>query len=73
MRTIYLAAAVVLLTGVAAQAAPTNLSGQQSTITYSTNSGVTSGFGNYARATSTVVYDPATDTYTIRDTALPTP
>ena len=68
MRTIYLAAAVVLLTGVAAQAAPTNLSGQQSTITYSTNSGVTSGFGNYARATSTVVYDPATDTYTIRDT-----
>jgi hypothetical protein len=29
---------------------------------------VTSSFGNYARATSTVVYDPVTNTYTIRDT-----
>ena len=68
MRTIYLAAAAALLTGVSAEAAPTNFSGQQSTITYSTKSGVTSGFGNYARATSSVVYDPATDTYTVRDT-----
>lgn len=68
MRSIYLAAVAALLTGVSAQAAPTNLSGQQSTITYSTKSGVTSGFGNYARATSAVVYDPATDTYTVRDT-----
>lgn len=68
MRTIYLAAAAALLTGVSAEAAPTNISGQQSTITYSTKSGVTSGFGNYARATSSVVYDPATDTYTVRDT-----
>ena len=46
----------------------TKLPAQQSTVKYSTKAGVTSGFGNYARATSTVVYDDATDTYTIRDT-----
>jgi hypothetical protein len=61
-------AAAALLISVSAQAAATNLPGQQSTVKYSTKSGVTSGFGNYARATSSVVYDPATDTYTIRDT-----
>lgn len=68
MRFTYPAAAAALLIGVSAQAAPTNVSAQQSTIKYSTKGGVTSGFGNYARATSTVVYDPVTDTYTIRDT-----
>lgn len=68
MRTTVPAAAVALLIGVPAQAAPSNVAAQQSTITYSTKSGVTSLFGNYTRATSTVVYDPATDTYTIRDT-----
>ena len=68
MRITYPAAAVALLIGVSAQAAPTNVAAQQSTIKYSTTGGVTSGFGNYARATSTVVYDPVADTYTIRDT-----
>lgn len=72
MRTIYPAAAAALLIGVSAQAAPTNVPAQQSTITYSTTGGVTSYYGNYARATSKVVYDPATDTYTIRDTGSPT-
>ena len=68
MRITYPAAAAALLIGASAQAAPTNVPAQQSTIKYSTTGGVTSGFGNWARATSTVVYDPATDTYTIRDT-----
>lgn len=61
-------AAATLLIGVSAQAAPTNVAAQQSTIKYSTTGGVTSGFGNYARATSTVVYDAVADTYTLRDT-----
>ncbi len=68
MRITLTAAAAALLISVSAQAASTNIPAQQSTITYSTKSGVTSGFGNYARATSTVVYDPVTNTYTIRDT-----
>jgi hypothetical protein len=68
MRTIYPAAAAALLIGASAQAAPVKIAAQQSTITYSTTAGTTSGFGNYARATSTVVYDAATDTYTVRDT-----
>ena len=68
MRITYPAAAAALLIGASAQAAPTNVPAQQSTIKYSTTGGVTSGFGNYARATSTVVYDPVADTYTIRDT-----
>lgn len=62
------AAAAALLIAASAQAAPTNVPALQSTVKYSTKSGVTSGFGNYARATSTVVYDPVADTYTIRDT-----
>jgi hypothetical protein len=68
MRTIYPAAAAVLLLSVSAQAAPTKIAAQQSTIKYSTTGATTSNYGNYARATSTVVYDPATDTYTVRDT-----
>jgi hypothetical protein len=68
MRILFSAAAAALLIGFSGSAGATNLPGQQSTIKYSTTSGVTSGFGNYARATSTVVYDPSTDTYTIRDT-----
>lgn len=68
MRITLTAAAAALLISVSTQAASTNIPGQQSTITYSTTGGVTSGFGNYARATSTVVYDPVTNTYTIRDT-----
>ena len=68
MRIMCPAAMAALLIGGSAEAATTNYPAQQSTIKYSTTSGVTSGFGNYARATSTVVYDPASDTYTIRDT-----
>jgi hypothetical protein len=68
MHVMYPAAAAALLITASAQAAPTNLPAQQSTIKYSTTAGVTSYFTNYARATSTVVYDPATNTYTIRDT-----
>src|SRR5690349_19312680 len=49
-----------------------NVPAQQSTIKYSTTSGVTSYFSNYARATSTIVYDPVANTYTIRDTGSPT-
>lgn len=53
--------------------APTNnVAAQQSTITYSTTSGVSSYFSNYARATSSIVYDPVANTYTIRDTGNPT-
>lgn len=75
--TLPVTAASALVTAVSANAAPTTYPGIQSTIKYST---VTSpgacwsatakacGFGNFARATSSVVYDPATDTYTIRDT-----
>ena len=49
--------------------APANtVAAQQSTIKYSTTSGVSSYFGNYARATSSIVYDPVANTYTIRDT-----
>lgn len=68
MRFICPAAMAAVLIGVSANAATTNYPAQQSTIKYSTTSGVTSGFRNYARATSTVIYDPSTDTYTIRDT-----
>ncbi|HEX3421926.1 MAG TPA: hypothetical protein VHS33_00780 [Sphingomicrobium sp.] len=68
MRILCSAALAALFIGTSANAAPTNYPAQQSTITYSTTSGVTSGFRNYARATSTVIYDPSTDTYTIRDT-----
>ena len=68
MRIMYPAAAAALLMGASAHSAPTNVPAQQSTIQYSTTGGVTSYFGNYARATSTVVYDPVANTYTIRDT-----
>ena len=52
----------------AAQAATTNIPALQSTIKYSKTSTTASWFGNFARATSKVVYDSATDTYTLRDT-----
>jgi hypothetical protein len=57
-----------LLFSVSAPAVAANLSAVQGTIKYSTTSTAASSFGNFARATSTVVYDPATDTYTVRDT-----
>jgi hypothetical protein len=61
-------ALAALLFSVSAPAVATNLPALQSTIKYSTTSTAASGFGNFAQATSTVVYDPATDTYTVRDT-----
>ena len=61
-------AVALFLASATAHAAATNISATQSTIKYSKTSTAASGFGNYARATSTVVYDPATDTYTVRDT-----
>src|SRR5690242_7164813 len=49
--------------------APANtVAAQQSTIKYPTTSGVSNYFSNYARATSSIVYDPVANTYTIRDT-----
>jgi hypothetical protein len=62
------AGAVLFFAAVSMQAAATNFSANQSTIKYSKTSTAASGFGNYARATSTVVYDPVSDTYTLRDT-----
>src|SRR3954453_8232954 len=71
MRTIMTMSATGLALSVAAApafATAVNYPAQQSTITYSQTSTATSLFGNYARATSKVVYDPATGTYTLRDT-----
>lgn len=62
------AAIVGVSVGSQAVAAPVNLPGWQSTIKYSTSSAGASGWSNFARATSKVVYDPATGTYTVRDT-----
>jgi hypothetical protein len=62
------AAAVLFLAGAPANATATKYPALQSTIKYSTAGSVTSLFGNYARATSSVIYDPATGTYTVRDT-----
>jgi hypothetical protein len=70
-------AAAILVAAAPAGAAPTNYPGVQSTIKYTTATTAGAcgsatakacGFGNYTRATSKVVYDPATDTYTVRDT-----
>ena len=68
MRVLIPAAGAALLLATAAEAAPTNLPAWQSTIKYSTTSAGASGFGNYARATSRVVYDPVAGTYVVRDT-----
>lgn len=68
MRVLIPAAAAALLLATAAGAAPTNLPAWQSTVKYSTTSTGASGFGNYARATSKVVYDPVAGTYLVRDT-----
>lgn len=59
----------LFLAAAPAAAAPVNLPAQQSTIKYSKTATAASGFGNYTRATSTVVYDSATGTYTVRDTS----
>jgi hypothetical protein len=62
------AGAAVLFAAASVPAAATNIPALQSTIKYSKTATAASGFGNFARATSKVVYDPATDTYTVRDT-----
>jgi hypothetical protein len=62
------AGAAVLFAAASVPAAATNIPALQSTIKYSKTATAASGFGNFTRATSTVVYDPATDTYTVRDT-----
>jgi hypothetical protein len=67
MRIAFLAASAALLLATSAQAA-TTYPAIQSTIKYSKSSTAVSGFGNFTRATSSVVYDAATDTYTLRDT-----
>jgi hypothetical protein len=77
MRIAFAAATAALFVATAAQAAPTTYPGWQITQKYTTrasagpcnfNTAITCGYSNYARATSSVVYDPATDTYTVRDT-----
>jgi hypothetical protein len=69
-------AVAIMATAVCADAA-TVYPGIQSTIKYSTvaspgacgsATAKACSFGNFARATSSVIYDPATDTYTVRDT-----
>lgn len=67
MRILCSVAAAAMVFGASANAA-TNLSGWQSTIQYSKTATGASGFRNGARATTTVVYDSASDTYTVRDT-----
>ncbi|HUP67555.1 MAG TPA: transferrin-binding protein-like solute binding protein [Sphingomicrobium sp.] len=61
-------AVALFLVAAPAGAATTKIPGMQSTIQYSKTSTAASGFGNYTRATSQVIYDSATDTYTLRDT-----
>ena len=68
MRIMIPAAAAALLLAASAEATPVNLPALQSTIKYSTTSSGASGYGNYARATSKVVYDSAAGTYVVRDT-----
>lgn len=69
MRHSVAAGLAALLFTSAAVAAPTKYSALQSTIKYSSSTPTSAtGFKNFARATSTVTYNSATDTYTIRDT-----
>ncbi len=67
MRNLIIAALSVAI-AVPAYAAPVTIPAVQSTIKYGHTATGASGFGNYARATSTVVYDPVADSYTLRDT-----
>lgn len=71
MRILIAALAVAGLT-VPAAAAPTNVSAVQSTIRYNNTPAGPTYFSTYARATTVVVYDSVTDTYTLRDTGSPT-
>ena len=68
MRTLFLASVAAAVIATPAMAAPVTYPAMQSTIKYTRTSTGATGFGNYARATSKVVYDAATGTYTVRDT-----
>lgn len=61
-------AATLFLAAGTAQAATTTYPAIQSTIKYNKTSTSASFYSNFARATSRVLYDPATQTYTLRDT-----
>jgi hypothetical protein len=68
INSVMASAVALFLASGTAQAAATKIPAMQSTIKYSKTSTGASLFSNYARATSTVLYDSATNTYTIRDT-----
>lgn len=67
MRYLFLASAAAVVAA-PALAAPVNVPALQSTIKYTRTATGATGQGNFARATSKIVYDSATGTYTIRDT-----
>lgn len=67
MRTLFLASVAASL-ATPAIAAPVNVPALQSTIKYTRTATGATGQGNYARATSKIVYDSATGSYTLRDT-----
>jgi len=69
MKVVRLVAFASVAALAAAPASAVTYSAIQSTIKYTKESTTkASGFGNYARATSSVKFDPATGTYTVRDT-----
>ena len=69
MRKLLCTAALAAFIGASpALAAPANVPALQGTITYKNSAGGTSYWSPFARATSKVVYDSATGTYTLRDT-----
>ena len=68
MRYLFLASIAAAAISAPAVAAPVNVPAMQSTIKYTRTATGATGYGNYARATSKIVYDAATGTYTLRDT-----
>lgn len=65
------AALAALFAGTSAIAAPTNQQGWQGTITYQNSASGPAYYGNNARISTKVVYDPVAGTYTLKDTANP--
>jgi hypothetical protein len=59
---------VLFLATGTAKAATTTYPALQSTVKYTKTATGAQYYGNYARATSKVLYDPVTQTYTLRDT-----
>ena len=68
MRNMFLASIAAAAIATPAIAAPVNVPALQSTIKYTRTATGATGQGNYARATSKIVYDAATGSYTLRDT-----